>query len=155
MTIFRCEAVSLALLLLSSPALAQESGQWSMTYSDGEELHKLFFVPPGASHGQVYMRCRTGDGWIFLIHNEPAGRKAGYTPQIKAGDAQVSPSFYLDQDEVGEGFYFDAALPAQSRIFDNLGKGSSLQIDGKIYPVRSEKERATIRSFQYVCGGQS
>lgn len=146
--------ISFAILLLigSTVAASQPGPSWSLSYSDSEGLHKLIYGEP-ETEGEVYLRCRAGSGWVFLILDyEP---KLGNPPlKLSAGAETISPSFRVEYDGVvSDAFYVDVAIPANHRVLDALAAGSSLRFEGRSYPVRTDVERNSIRNFQTVCDG--
>ena len=155
MTTFRYEFVILiAALAVTQPLSAQSAVPgWTMLYSDQEELHKLIYVKAGDTEGEsgAYLRCRTGEGWIFLIHDLPQPRPTEYSVVLRSGTVTIRPSFRVRYDGVDDRFYLDAAIPSDSRIFDAMAAGNSLSIDGTPYPVATPVERRTIQNFGKVC----
>ena len=155
MTIFRSSMRILASVLVAAQPVAAQAApsRWTMVYSDSEELHKLIFVAAGDTEGEggAYLRCRTGEGWIFLIHDLPQPRRPNYVTEIRSGRAVLKPSFRVAYDDVEEKFYFDAAIPADSAIIEGMMAGNSFIVDGTAYPVSTPVERKTVENFKKIC----
>ena len=145
-------AFAILLVLGSTGARAQTGASWSLGYSDSEGLHKLVYGEP-ETDGEVYLRCRAESGWVFLILDyEP--KRGNPPPKISVGNETISPSYRVEYDDViSDGFYVDAAIPADHRVLDALAAGNALSFQGKSYAVRTDTERNSIRTFQKVCDG--
>ena len=136
----------------STVVSSETSARWSLGYSDSEGLHKLVYGKP-ETEGEVYLRCRADSGWVFvMLDYEP--KRGAPPPKLSVGAATITPSFRVEYDDViSDGYFVDAAIPANHRVLDALASGNTLRFEGRNYPVRTDAERNSIRTFQTVCDG--
>lgn len=160
MTTYRSNARStmLALFLLSllapSPCTAQATpaspGGWETYFSEGEGIQKLLYVPQGQVHGDLYFRCRPGEGWVFLIEDavpQPDGRM-----RITVEGTTLSPLVRVESDETGA--YTEAAIPGDHLLLVSLPARQQIEVNGIRYPISSGGDRTAISTFLSACNGQ-
>ncbi len=148
--------VSLTLLLLgllapaASQARAASPGGWETYFSEGEGIQKLLYVAHGQAHGDLYFRCRPGEGWILLIEDavpQPDGRM-----QIVVEGTALSPLARVGRDETGA--YTEVAIPADHLLLVSLPGRQQLEVNGIRYPISSGADRAAISDFLSACNRQ-
>ena len=145
---FICVALAASAMTVGVQAYGQNTASWSLSYSDSEEVHKLIYGGRN-SDGEIYMRCRTRDDFVFVIFGVKSREDYAL---LEAGNAEVLAPARTAVDEVGGGFYSEIAIPSEHDLFGEMAKGKALRLLGRSYPVLSATEQRSIANFARICG---
>ncbi|CAA9355147.1 MAG: hypothetical protein AVDCRST_MAG93-7318 [uncultured Chloroflexia bacterium] len=127
-----------------------DAGRWEYHYLKREKLHKLLYLESGARHGVIYFRCEAAEGWAKVTLASRRGRTRENV-LFQSGVYTVSTPIRATHDRASDMLLINTVVPVNHPMLQAMARGAALVVEGASYPVGTEQEKVSVRSFIEAC----